>query len=114
MPFLIELFPPAEDGWEIVVYAFVIGGAAGIFAGLLYRAGAVVVLSLAGLLATIIISLSHGWSFGRSILFGFALIAVLQLGYLLGVAGAILRSRRKKADAHQPVIDAASERDTAG
>ena len=111
MPFLIELVPALTASWETIAYALIAAAAAGAFAGLLYRAGAVVVLSLVGLIATVIISVSHAWPLVQSLIFGFVLITVLQLGYVLGVTLTVYWSNKKAEETHNPIVDAASKRD---
>jgi hypothetical protein len=114
MPLLIDAFVTAEDGWEVTANALIVANVAGIVAGLLYRAGAIIILSLAGLIAVVIISLTNQWPFIPSLLFGFALLAVLQIGYLLGVGIAVFRAGKKTEDTPHTAINAVSERDTRG
>lgn len=112
MPLIIDVFDATENGWEVILNAFVLANIVGIGAGLLYRASAIIILSVAAAFATLIISLTHDWPFLPSLLFGFGLLTVLQIGYLMGVGIAILRTRRKPTNTVHPAINAISERDT--
>lgn len=75
----------AHTGY-ILLIALTVAGAAGVVIGALYRAGAVVVGSLVTIMAMVFIGASEGWTFWRTALVAFGVIAALQIGYLLGAA----------------------------
>ena len=72
------------DSAAIWAWALGFAGIAGVLAGRFYRVWAAIMLSFSVLAATIIIGVNHHWSFWQGALSALALIAMLQLGYLLG------------------------------
>ena len=107
MSFMIELLPAMEHGWETIVYVSIVSSVAGVVTGLFYRVGAIIVLSLVGIIATFIVGFGRGWTFQYGFLFGFVLIAALQLSYLLGVVVSVLRSRKEIRDARRSLVESA-------
>ncbi|WP_088346530.1 MULTISPECIES: hypothetical protein [Rhodomicrobium] len=85
------------DSTQIWIWALVLAGLAGFLAGSFYRVGAVITLSFAVLVATIIIGVKLDWSFWRGALSVLGLIGTLQLGYLLGLILASTGGKLKAA-----------------
>jgi hypothetical protein len=103
----------AAEGWRIGVWAFAFAGLAGFFAGLLYRAGAVIVLSFAAVIAALVFSIGNGWSIFSVLLAAVGFLIALQLGYLLGVATIVMMSKLKATAIVRSLIQSLFKQDTA-
>jgi hypothetical protein len=103
----------AAEGWRIGVWAFAFAGLAGIFSGLLYRAGAAIVLSFVAVIAAIIFSAANGWSIFSILLAAVGVLIALQLGYLLGVATTVMMSKLKATAIVRSLIQSLFKQDTA-
>ena len=97
MSFQMADLIPSVGAENAVALAVAAAAAAGIAAGLMYRAGAAVGLSFVAMFATLIAALGQGWPFWRSSLAAFGMMVVLQVGYLIGVAIAVVVQRAMEA-----------------
>ena len=97
MSFQMADLIPSVGTEHAMAFAIAAAAAAGIAAGLLYRAGAAVTLSFVALFATLIAALGQGWPFWRSGLAAFGLMVVLQFGYFVGVALVVAVQRARAA-----------------
>jgi hypothetical protein len=108
---LAEMIPSVgAEQVTVMLLAIAVVAAAGIAAGLFYKAGAALALSFAVLFATLIATLGQGWHFWHSMLAAFGLMVVLQLSYLLGAALAIGIVRAKAADGVRSTLSALFKR----
>ncbi len=112
MSLLTDLFPAAETSWVTFAYALAVAGGAGMLAGLMYRAAALASLSFACVAASVVIGLSQNWSYLSMLFFIAVLLIILQIGYLMGAAIAVRRSRKKIVEEDAPIADTVPERDT--
>jgi hypothetical protein len=103
----------AAEGWRIGVWAFAFAGLAGVFSGLLYRAGAAIVLSFAAVIAALVFSIANGWSVFYILLAAVGILIALQLGYLLGVTTAVMVSRLRARAVFRSLIQSLFKQDTA-
>lgn len=76
----------APNADYILVTALAVAAAAGVVTGALYRVGAAIFASLGTIIAVGFIGAGADWSFWRTTLVAFGLIAALQVGYAVGVA----------------------------
>lgn len=113
MSFQMADLIPLVGAENAVVLSVAAAAAAGIAAGLMYRAGAAVVLSFVALFATLIAALGQGWPFWRSGLAAFGLMVVLQVGYLVGVAVAVAVQRAMAATGVRATLSALFKRGAA-
>lgn len=67
-----------------MLWWFLAAGLSGVLCGLVFRAPALVVLSLASFAGTFGVCLALGYPLASALLYGILTIASLQLGYLLG------------------------------
>lgn len=88
-----EQTPFILSTWKLVVLAVAVSGAAGFAAGLLYRAGAVIVLTFVTAATGFFLSSQQGFSVWQSALYAFGLITVLQIGYLAGTSLSVTLAR---------------------
>jgi predicted alpha/beta hydrolase len=84
---MVELVTQATGNTDTILLAGLAAAAvAGVVTGVLYRMAAVLIASLATVIAVGVIGVGEGWTVWRIVLVAFALITALQIGYLLGVA----------------------------
>jgi len=111
MSFMQEHLLTFSNSWTISLWIFAIVCLAGLVSGLLYRAGALIVLSLATFAAAVILSLNQGWGFANSAIFAFGLIVGLQFSYFAGVALTVVISRARAKARSGDVIDPETKQD---
>jgi hypothetical protein len=103
----------ASEAWRVGVLAFAFAGLAGFLSGLLYRAGAAIVLSFIALIAAFALSISHGWSLWLCVLYAFGTVTAVQIGYLLGVALTVTHAKVKANARLRARIQSLFRQDTA-
>ena len=113
MSFLLADSIPYIDAERLTVLAIAAVAVAGLLAGLLYKAGAAIVLSFVAMLVTLATTLAQGWLFWQSALAAFGLMMLLQIGYLAGVALGIAAQKLRSVSAFRSVA-ALFKRNTAG
>jgi hypothetical protein len=84
-----EQAPLILSTWKLVVLAVAVTGVAGFAAGLLYRAGAAIILTFITAATGFFLSSQQGFSFWQSTLYALGLITILQVGYLAGASLAV-------------------------
>jgi hypothetical protein len=114
MSFQLANTIPSVEAEQVMVLAVAAVVAAGIAAGLFYRAGAAIALSLAVLLVTFFTTLSQGWPFWSSVLAAFGLMVALQISYLAGVAIAVGLQKARAASSVRSTLSALFKRNEAG
>jgi hypothetical protein len=101
-------------GEGLYIWGFAVAGLAGLAAGLMYRAGAVIILSIACVIFAAITGVSQGWTVWGGVLTTAALLAFVQTGYLTGVGLTVRVGSLKGKTAVQWLYSALFKRDTAG
>jgi hypothetical protein len=113
MPLLNENGTIIFAGWQVVLLAFAAAGAAGFTAGLLYRVGAAVALTLVTGVMGFFLSSNHGVGLLQSILYAIGLMTILQIGYLLGASLAVTLSRARARGSVRGLVAALFRQNTA-
>ncbi len=113
MTFLVAQVAPSVKTANFFEWTFAAASLAGVLAGVIYRAGAALVLSMACALATLISAIGQGWSLLHGVLIGLGLIAATQLGYLLGVGLTVAMQGIKGKAGIRSIYSALFKRDTA-
>lgn len=113
MPLLNENGTIVFTGWQVASLAIVAAGAAGFTAGLLYRVGAAVMLTLVTGVMGFFLSSNHGFSSWQSILYAIGLMTILQVGYLLGAALSVTVSRARAKGSVRELVAALFRQNTA-
>lgn len=85
---------------------------AGFASGMLYRAGALAVLSFLSAGPIFLIGLMMGWSLWQSLAVCFTLLAALQLGFFTGAGASVLQSTLRRRFSPRVDLREASNRDS--
>lgn len=114
MEFNLSMANLQPEGLSIKIYVLtlVILLFAGFASGVLYRAGALAVLSFVSVGPIFLIGLIIGWSLWQSIAICFTLLAALQLGFFAGAGVSVLQATLRRRFAQQADLREVSNRDS--
>ena len=108
---LADLHPEGVSG-KVYAVSFLIMLAAGFASGLVYRAGALAILSFLCFVPMFIIGLISSWTIWQSLGACFVLLIALQAGFFFGAGISLLKSTLKRRLMPDVNLQEASNRDS--
>lgn len=105
-----DLLPIGVDA-KIFVFSLFVVGLAGLFSGIFYRVGVVVILSFLSFIPLFVIGLFSGWTIWNTLTVCFSFLLVVQIGFFLGAAFNTLQAKLRKRFAGRVALERMPKRD---